>query len=70
MDKMHGKEKMVRTQWYGQRGADKIIMVTMFLDLNSIEFNLYLVTKSHKEVGLINTKRKPKGLKASMNVII
>ena len=68
MEKNNGLDKMVWTKWYGQNGMDKMVwkkwygqygmdkMVTFFhLDFNSVEFNLYLITKSHKLV--INTRR-------------
>ena len=47
----YGTHKMVRTKWYeqkwyGQNGTDK--MVTIFIDFNSIELNLYLVPTRHK----------------------
>ena len=40
------RTKWIWTTWYGQKGTDK--MVAIFIDVNSIELNLYLVTKSHK----------------------
>ena len=40
-------DKMVRTNWYGQNGTDKI-MVAIFIDSNSTELNFYSVTTSHK----------------------
>jgi len=42
----NGTDKMVRTKWYRQNGTDK--MVAIFIDINSIELNLNLVTRGHK----------------------
>jgi len=53
-------DKMVWTNWYGQNGTDKMVVIFL-IDYNSSEFNSYLVTKSHSE--MINIKRKPKRLK-------
>src|SRR6218665_1552791 len=37
-------DKMVRTKWHGPKWYNFIFCV----DFNSVEFNIYLVTKSHK----------------------
>ena len=46
-------DKMVWTEWYGQNGMDKMVRTKWYnfifcVHFNSIEFNIYLVTKSHK----------------------
>ena len=36
------------TRWYGQNGMDKMYNFIFCVHFNSVEFNVYLVTKSHK----------------------
>ena len=40
------RTKWYWTKWCGQNGKDK--MLAIFIDVNSIELSLYLVTTSHK----------------------
>jgi len=54
-------DKLVRTEWYRQ------IVAIFGIDYNSSEFNIYLVSKSHKYV--INTQRKPKGVKVEAGLM-
>jgi len=40
------RQNGIRTKWYGQNVTDK--MVAISIDFNSVELNIYLVTKSYK----------------------